>query len=223
MDITKLCEVLRATLQPNQREQAEEQLSEVHKIIGFVPTLLQVIMSDQLDIPVRQAGVIYMKNMVCQFWEEREPLTPGDPVPFNIHEQDRQTVRDNIIEAVIQAPDPIRVQLAVCISQMVKHDYPGRWPGIAEKVAMFLQSDQHDTWMGALICLYQLVKNFEYKKPEERGTLNAAMVVILPLIHQRCVQLLPDQSEPSVALQKQILKCFFALIQVKGLNRLLHD
>ena len=54
-----------------------------------------------------------------------------------------------------------RVQQAVCISQMVKHDYPGRWPGIAEKVAMFLQSDQHVTWMGALICLYQLVKNFE--------------------------------------------------------------
>jgi hypothetical protein len=60
-----------------------------------------------------------------------------------------------------KSPSPIRVQLAVCISQMVKHDYPGRWPGIAEKVAMFLQSDQHETWMGALICLHQLVKNFE--------------------------------------------------------------
>ena len=54
-----------------------------------------------------------------------------------------------------------RVQLTVCVSQMVKHDYPGRWPGIAEKVAMYLQSDKADTWLGALLCLYQLVKNFE--------------------------------------------------------------
>ena len=49
-----------------------------------------------------------MKNMVCQFWEEREVAAPTDPVPFFVHEQDRQTIRDNIIEAVIQAPDPIR-------------------------------------------------------------------------------------------------------------------
>jgi hypothetical protein len=55
---------------------------------------------------------------------------------------------------------------------------------------------------------------YRYKKPEERGTLNQAMVVILPLVHQRCMQLVQDQSEQSVALQKQILKCFFALIQV---------
>lgn len=29
---------------------------QVHKIIGFSPILLQAIMSDQLDMPVRQAG-----------------------------------------------------------------------------------------------------------------------------------------------------------------------
>jgi len=54
-----------------------------------------------------------------------------------------------------------RVQLAVCISQLVKHDYPGKWPGIAEKVALYLQSDRVETWMGALVALYHLVKNFE--------------------------------------------------------------
>lgn len=107
------------------------------------------------------AGVIYLKNMVTQFWEEREASKPTDPIPFFIHEQDRQFVRDNIIEAVIQAPDPVRVQLTVCISIMVKHDYPGRWPGIAEKVAMYLQSQEANTWLGALLCLYQLIKNFE--------------------------------------------------------------
>ena len=55
---------------------------------------------------------------------------------------------------------------------------------------------------------------YRYKKPEERGTLNEAMRVILPLIHQRCVQLFPDPSEASVSIQKQILKIFYALVQV---------
>lgn len=213
MDANKLIEVLRATLDPNQREEAEKQLEIVHKIIGFAPILLQVVMEESIDMPVRQAGVIYLKNMCTQFWHDREAENPGDPVPFNIHEQDRLTIRNNIIEAVIHAPEPIRVQLCVCISTMIKYDYPGRWPNFPEKVAYYIQSDNHSTWMGALMSLYQMVKVYEYKRSEERKILDDAMVHMLPLCYQRCVQLLPDPSEASNLLQKQILKIYYAFIQ----------
>ncbi len=53
-------------------------------------------------------GVIYLKNMVSQFWEEREVAQPTDPIPFSVHEQDKQAIRENIVEAVIHAPDPVR-------------------------------------------------------------------------------------------------------------------
>ena len=36
---------------------------------------------------------------------------PSDPVPFNIHEQDRLAIRNNVVEAIIHAPDPIRYVL----------------------------------------------------------------------------------------------------------------
>ncbi|XP_023243246.1 importin-7-like [Centruroides sculpturatus] len=39
------------------------------------------------------------------------------------------------------------------------------------------------------------------------------MHMLLPMIYQRCLQLLVDVSEASVLLQKQILKIFFALVQ----------
>lgn len=214
MDINKLAEALKATLQPDQREDAEKHLDEVKKIINFVPSLLQLVMSEQLELPVRQAGAVYLKNMVSQHWEEPDQDTPNDPSQFTLHENDKKAVRDNLVEAVISAPPPIRVQLACCVTQLVKHDYPGKWPGIAEKVLGFLQSERHDTWLGSLICLQQLVKNYEYKnRKEERANLNEAMTHILPVIHHICVTLLPDNSEPSVTIQKQILKVFFALIQ----------
>ena len=54
------------------------------------------------------AGVIYLKNMVTQFWLEKEIENPADPVPFSIHEQDRKPIRENIVEAIIHAPDPVR-------------------------------------------------------------------------------------------------------------------
>ena len=53
-------------------------------------------------------GVIYLKNMLTQYWIEREAENVTDNVPFNIHEQDRQPIRENIIEAIIHAPDPVR-------------------------------------------------------------------------------------------------------------------
>lgn len=209
-----IAETLKATLDPGMREPAEKHLDEIHKIIGFAPTILQCIMNEEVEMPVRQAGGIYMKNMVMQYWAEREPIEVGDPVPFSIHENDKNTIRNNIVEATIQAPEPIRVQLAVLIQHIVKHDYPGKWPGIVDKVMGFLmQNENTDAWLGALLVLYQLVKNYEYKKPEERGPLNVAMQQMLPLLHSRCVQLLPDASEKSVLNQKQILKIFYALVQ----------
>lgn len=54
---------------------------------------------------------------------------------------------------------------------------------------------------------------FRYKKAEDRGPLNEAMNLLFPMIHQLILRLLPDPSEQSVLLQKQILKIFFALTQ----------
>uniref|UniRef100_A0A2R5LJV7 Putative nuclear transport receptor ranbp7/ranbp8 importin beta superfamily n=1 Tax=Ornithodoros turicata TaxID=34597 RepID=A0A2R5LJV7_9ACAR len=211
MDPSQLIEILRATIDPNQRENAEKQLEQVHKIIGFAPSLLQVVMTNAVDMPVRQAGAIYLKNLVMQFWQEREPT--GTTLHFHVHEQDRAMVRDAIVDAMVHAPDPIRVQLAVCLTNILKSDFPGRWTGIVDKVSIYLQSPESGGWMGSVLALYQLVKNYEYKKPEEREPLREAMQLLLPLLYQRMLHLVPDPSEASVLVQKQILKVFFALVQ----------
>lgn len=213
MDTRKLTEILRATIDPNQRQQAEEQLNQIHKIIGFAPSLLQVVMLSDVDMPVRQAGVICLKNLVTQHWAEKEPVEAGQPLPFSVHEQDRAMIRDAIVDAVVHSPDLIRVQLSLCVSSIVKHDFPGRWTQIVDKISIYLQNPDAAGWSGALLCLYQLVKNFEFKKPGERAPLNEAMNLLFPMIYQLCLRLLPDPSEQSVLLQKQILKIYFALTQ----------
>lgn len=79
----------------------------MEKIIGFTPALLQVVMINDLDMPIRQAGVIYLKNMVMQHWKDAE-YEQGDSIPFHIHEQDRALIRDSIVDAVVHAPDLVR-------------------------------------------------------------------------------------------------------------------
>ncbi|XP_044268843.1 importin-7 [Tribolium madens] len=212
MEIRKLIELLRATIDPNQRQQAEAQLEQIHKIIGFAPSLLSVVMMADCDMPVRQAGAIYLKNLISQSWQDRE-VEGGQPLPFAIHEQDRALIRDSIVDAVVHAPDLIRTQLCTCVNNMVKHDFPGRWTQIVDKISIYLSNPDPSGWHGSLLCLYQLVKNFEYKKADERGPLHEAMNLLLPQLYQLIVRILPDASDQSVLLQKEGLKIYFALTQ----------
>ncbi|XP_012603476.1 importin-8 isoform X1 [Microcebus murinus] len=214
MDLNRIIQALKGTIDPKLRIAAENELNQSYKIINFAPSLLRIIVSDHVEFPVRQAAAIYLKNMVTQYWPDREP-PPGEVIfPFNIHENDRQQIRDNIVEGIIRSPDLVRVQLTMCLRVIIKHDFPGHWPAVVDKIDYYLQLQSNSgSWLGSLLCLYQLVKTYEYKKAEEREPLIAAMQIFLPRIQQQILQLLPDSSHYSVLLQKQILKIFYALVQ----------
>ncbi|XP_005364681.1 importin-8 isoform X2 [Microtus ochrogaster] len=213
MDLNRIIQALKGTIDPKLRIAAETELNQSYKIINFAPSLLRIIVSDHVEFPVRQAAAIYLKNMVTQYWPDREP-PPGEAIfPFNIHENDRQQIRDNIVEGIIRSPDLVRVQLTMCLRVIIKHDFPGHWPAVVDKMDYYLRSPNSGNWLGSLLCLYQLVKTYEYKKAEEREPLLAAMQIFLPRIQQQILQLLPDASHYSVSLQKQILKIFYALVQ----------
>ncbi|EDO49266.1 predicted protein [Nematostella vectensis] len=171
-------------------------------------------MSNEIQLPIRQAACIYLKNMVVQYWKERNPSDfPDGDVPFVIAEQDKVVIREHIIEAVISAPDLIRIQLTVCIGQVLRHDFPEKWPAVINKVNMYLTSSNQSTWLGSLLVLYQVVKKYEFKKIEDRVPVINIMGAMLPLLYNLFVAIKDDESAPSVEIQKQILKIYFALIQ----------
>ena len=58
---------------------------------------------------------------------------------------------------------------------------------------------------------------FRFKKPDERQILHNIMQVLLPQLYERFTFVIEDSSQASVEVQKQILKIYFALIQVSGI------
>uniref|UniRef100_A0A4W4EBH1 Importin N-terminal domain-containing protein n=1 Tax=Electrophorus electricus TaxID=8005 RepID=A0A4W4EBH1_ELEEL len=112
MDPNRIIQALKGTIDPSLRIAAEGELNQSYKIINFAPTLLQIIVSEQVEFPVRQAAAIYLKNMVSQYWQDREPSLGEVVFPFNIHENDRGQIRNNMVEAIIQCPESIRFRKA---------------------------------------------------------------------------------------------------------------
>uniref|UniRef100_A0AAV2IQ50 Importin N-terminal domain-containing protein n=1 Tax=Knipowitschia caucasica TaxID=637954 RepID=A0AAV2IQ50_KNICA len=213
MDPNRIVQALKGTIDPSLRLAAESELNQSYKIINFAPTLLQIIVSEQVEFPVRQAAAIYLKNMVSQYWQDREPAVGDVVFPFNIHENDRLQIREHIVEGIIRCPESIRAQLTMCLRTIIRHDFPGRWPGVVDKLQLYLRAQNSSGWYGALLALYQLVKTYEYRKSEERDPLLAAMSVFLPRVQQLLSELLSDGTIFSVLIQKQVLKVFYSLVQ----------
>lgn len=166
-------------------------------------------MNDSVDFPVRQSAAIYLKNAIQWDWAEKTP-SPGQPLEFSIHENDKVYIRESIVDATVLAPDGLRVHLGVCIQSIVRSDFPAKWPNIIEKISGYLRTENRAVWPGSLLALYQLIKRYEFNTEHDRGPLNEAMTHVLPLLYQRSCDLLSDPSDASLLIQKSILKIFYA-------------
>ncbi|RXM97561.1 Importin-8 [Acipenser ruthenus] len=62
MDPNRIIQALKGTIEPNLRIATENDLNQSYKIINFAPTLLQIILSDQVECPVRQAEDEYEES-----------------------------------------------------------------------------------------------------------------------------------------------------------------
>lgn len=183
---------------------------QVHKIIGFMPTVLQIIIESRIDLSIRQAASVYFKNEIYYYWEEKE--AKNNQIPYHIHEQDRDLIRNSIVDAIVMSQaELIRSNLAVSLHYIIKVDFPERFPILVDKINQHLDVSNH--WLGALIALLQLAKNYEYKTNSEKEPLIEALKIIAPRLYSIMVELLPDNSEQSVLIQKTILKIIFILTQ----------
>ena len=76
-------------------------------------------------------------------------------------------------------PPILQVQLALCVRQIVKYDFPERWPQFVDKISSYLQNP--GSWLGSLLCLYQVVKKYQYRMAErQREPLRLVMKPLLP-------------------------------------------
>ena len=112
-------------------------------------------------------------------------------------------VRAGLVPALVSAPALLRLQLGVCVSQVVRHDFPARWPGLPEQLALHLHGPAPAAWPGALHALYKLAQHYAYKKTAERGPLSAAIGPLLPRLQALLAGLLEDRAAETLGVQSR--------------------
>ena len=76
----------------------------------IIPAVILIVFKNTLV----GLGGIYLKNMITQCWRERDPKNcQGGETPFVIANEDKNLIRSNIIEAIIQSPELIRYSILV--------------------------------------------------------------------------------------------------------------
>jgi hypothetical protein len=126
MDPVALQQALAGTLSANQAERnaAEAALSGLDGAPGYLPCLFSVITSQQVQPAVRQAGSIYLKNLVGKHWQ-RKKLLADEAKLIMFTEEDKTAVRDGIFEALMGGNNQTRPQLADTLRKICHVDFPG--------------------------------------------------------------------------------------------------
>ena len=123
---------------------------------------------------MRQAASIQFKTLVGKGWD------PRGEASARLHEEDKATVRANVLEALIQSPPIIRSQLVECMKVMVNADFPEKWPDLLSTLIGFMQTDDVPRVYGAVQVIMLLCRKYEFKDKDEREVLAPVIDAAFP-------------------------------------------
>ena len=106
-----------------------------------------------------------------------------------------------------------RVHLCTAVQNILRCDYPEKWPQFPHIVASLLHAEDANSWMAALHVTHRFTKVYEYRRQQEKQPMFDFMTEVLPLIYARFESLVATGTEESAVLEHYILKIFYCLTQ----------
>ncbi|KAK6763759.1 hypothetical protein RB195_024189 [Necator americanus] len=182
---------------------------------GFTPQLLNIVCDGSIAEPVRQAAVIYFKNAVVRLWEvDEEAGEKSGNLDVCLADNDKALIKEGILDAVCAASESLRTQLCIAVQQIIRMDFPDRWPQFIAQLTTKLSNPPDASVLSAgLLMLYRLSKVYEFKRNKDRDDIAGPISKLEPFVYYHCNQLLNNQSAGSVLIQSQGLKIIYVLTQ----------
>ncbi|KAI7906287.1 armadillo-type protein [Cokeromyces recurvatus] len=194
---------------PNVHKQAELNIRNIEANNGFLPIVLQILASEELELGARQAAAIYFKNRLNKAWDgERESAVP-------INNEDRNMVKQTILQALVTAPNQVQVQLTSTLNTILTNDFPDNWPNFISELERLLTSTDVRLIYVGLLALREVVRVYQWRTGSKREPFRQLVKLTFPVIQTIASGLINNDSIEAAEILKLALKIYHAGIQAE--------
>ncbi|KAF8500772.1 armadillo-type protein [Russula emetica] len=165
MDLQSLTRLFATTYDsnPNTRKTGELAVRKLAGQEGVIPALLQIIASDNVEIPTRQAVSVWIKNRVASFYSAEPARVGPDHKP--VSPADRLALKSNILPLLAASPSrAITVQLASTLKTLISNDFPERWPELLDGAKALLTSNNIREVGAGTVVVLEMVRAFRFRQ-----------------------------------------------------------
>ncbi|CCO31401.1 putative importin c550,11 [Rhizoctonia solani AG-1 IB] len=185
---------------PNVRVAAELELRKALAQPGMLSAVVQIVGTNGVDLSVRQAAVVFLKNAVARGYKlsntGSQPQISTPPIP----DADKQVIKQHILPLIVASPNrAIRIQLAAVLKTLVSHDFPEKWPGFMDNVIQLLQSDRPESVFGGMTALLEIFKTYRYRPEESTKIIPHIIEKTFPLLVSLGAKAIANPNAPESA------------------------
>jgi len=133
------------------RRKAEKYVVDAMNMNGFCSAMLTIASNSEYNnnrkADVSQAAAIQFKNMAETHWRFKNETHARDATCSGfrfiiLQEEDKQYVRDNILELILNCKNITVVrQLNYAVECIARLDFPDRWRSLAEQIHAYLATE----------------------------------------------------------------------------------
>lgn len=213
--VEQLYNAFRYTYSPveGERRQAEQCLQAAEKTSGYLQSLLRIAVEHQVEVPIRQAAVIQLKNQVRQRWVRDDGFAAAD----------KDSLRGGLVQAMENCGHPgVRKQLEECVRLVAREDFPEHWQGLLVQVCSGLASGSPVRTYCSLLVLRKVTKKYMHRYTDEHDAeLEGVVTQTFPSLLTIGVELLGVASQPgprqieAFEMLKNIMKSFHSATNIR--------
>jgi hypothetical protein len=224
--ITNLWDALELTLSPDNvtRKKAEQFVYQSMKIAGFTSAMLHICSNSKYNegkkVDVSQAASIQFKNMAEIHWRFKSEAHARDATVSGfrfiiIQQEDKQYVRDNILELILQWENETVVrQLNYAVECIARIDFPDKWPQLADQIQAYLNTEDDRKILIGLESLKSVCKRFEFEYDVGRIPLEKIVHNIFPRIEEIVGQIEANETLQAFDIKYRIADILYTVNQI---------
>lgn len=207
MNISQLLSAIQMCLTPDQKSvnQGRQLIDQNQTQPGHCLNLILIADNKQNSFHVRQFAVSNLKLTVEQLWKPKTGT-------LAVSQQDKDTLKQNILEALIRSVDEklIYQLYQEIIYTMTVHEYPNNWPQIIAQIIDKLKNQTDFAQiLGSLLAFQKVISVYEFMTHEDRIPLNNLIIQTFPQLTALVQKLLSNYNNQTAIIVKTILKIYY--------------